>query len=236
MKQFILAVSVMFMAIGSFAQKQVISDANAQDRNLKGFHGVKVSHAIDVYISQGNEEGVAVSAKTIEYRDKIKTEVVDGILRISYDERSWKGGNRQLKAYVSIKNVDLISASGACDVIATGTLKAKELKLDLSGASDFKGAIEAEFINADISGASDLSVSGRVDGLKIEASGASSFKGYDLQSEKCEVRATGASDVNITVNKELNAQASGASGINYKGAGVIRDIKTSGASNVSRKG
>ena len=236
MKQFILAVSVMFMAIGSFAQKQVISDANAQDRNLKGFHGVKVSHAIDVYISQGNEEGVAVSAKTTEYRDKIKTEVVDGILRISYDERSWKGGNRQLKAYVSLRNVDLISASGACDVIVTGTLKAKELKLDLSGASDFKGVIEAEFINADISGASDLSVSGRVDGLKIEASGASSFKGYDLQSEKCEVRATGASDVNITVNKELNAQASGASGINYKGAGVIRDIKTSGASNVSRKG
>lgn len=227
---------MIFIASGSIAQKQVISDANAQDRNLKGFHGIKVSHAIDVYISQGNEEGVAVSAKTAEYRDKIKTEVVDGILRISYDERSWKGGNRQLKAYVSVRNVDLINASGACDVIITGTLKAKELKLGLSGASDFKGTIEAEFIDADISGASDLSVNGSVDGLKIEASGASSFKGYDLQSEKCEVRATGASDVNITVNKELNAQASGASGIYYKGSGVIRDIKTSGASSVSRKG
>jgi hypothetical protein len=45
----------------------------------------------------------------------------------------------------------------------------------------------------------------------------------------------GASSVNITVNKELNANASGASSVRFKGEGLIRDIKTSGSSNVTRK-
>src|SRR5690349_5835309 len=115
-----------FIAFGSFqasAQKQVISDPNAQQRSVSGFHAVKVSNAIDVMIVQGNEEGLAVSAKTDEYRDKIKSEVRNGVLVISYSEKSWNGGgNRKLKAYVSVKNLDGITASGACDVIINGKL------------------------------------------------------------------------------------------------------------------
>jgi hypothetical protein len=41
--------------------------------------------------------------------------------------------------------------------------------------------------------------------------------------------------VRITVDKELSARLSGASNVSYKGAALIRDIKTSGASNISRK-
>jgi len=37
------------------------------------------------------------------------------------------------------------------------------------------------------------------------------------------------------VNKELSARASGASDIHYKGDGLIREIKTSGASNISKR-
>ena len=46
--------------------------------------------------------------------------------------------------------------------------------------------------------------------------------------------ASGASDIKITVNKELSAHASGASDVRYKGNGVIRDLKSSGSSSVSK--
>ncbi|MGZ5246011.1 MAG: head GIN domain-containing protein [Flavitalea sp.] len=236
MKKQLAIFSLLFTMATANAQKQVINDANAQQRDLKGFHAIKVSHAFDVYISQGDEEGVVVSAKTKEFRDLITTSVENGVLKIGYGERGWKGsGNRQLKVYISVKELDQLNASGACDLVITGTLKAKDLMVDLSGASDLKGNIEAEFLNAEISGASDVTISGKVDGLKIEANGASDFKGYDLIAEKCEAKASGASDIKITVNKELNAEASGASGVSYKGAGVIRDIKSSGASSISKK-
>src|SRR5690242_7289470 len=102
MKKIIVLVFAAFGALQLSAQKQVISDANAQQRNVSDFHAIKVSNAIDVMISQGYEEGLAVSARTDEYRDKIKSEVRNGVLVISYNENSWNGGgNRKLNAYVS---------------------------------------------------------------------------------------------------------------------------------------
>jgi hypothetical protein len=41
--------------------------------------------------------------------------------------------------------------------------------------------------------------------------------------------------VRITCLKELSAEASGGSSIFYKGAGLIRDISTSGGASVKRK-
>lgn len=62
------------------------------------------------------------------------------------------------------------------------------------------------------------------------------MKAYDFVTENCTAHASGASDVNITVNKELNVHASGASDIFYKGTAVIKELHSSGASSVSKKG
>jgi hypothetical protein len=55
------------------AQETVIQDPNAQLRSVKGFHGIRVSSAINLYLSQGQEEKVVVSAKDVKMRDMIKT-------------------------------------------------------------------------------------------------------------------------------------------------------------------
>jgi hypothetical protein len=65
---------------------------------------------------------VAVSASSDEYRDKIHVEVVNGTLKIFYErDRSWgmsiNWGNRKLKAYVSVKTLDKLYASGGADVL-----------------------------------------------------------------------------------------------------------------------
>ncbi len=81
-----------------------------------------------------------------------------------------------------------------------------------------------------------MNLTGTAEKLSIEANGASSFKGFDFAANYCDAHASGASDITITVNKELSARATGASDVHYKGNGVIRDIKTSGASSVSKRG
>jgi hypothetical protein len=106
----------------------------------------------------------------------------------------------------------------------------------MSGASDLKGAFDLKTLDLHLSGASDATITGKVTNLKVDANGASDLKGYDLETENCNAEASGASDIKITVTKELSARASGASGVYFKGSGVIRDIKTSGASNVSKRG
>ena len=218
-----------------FAQK-TINDPNVQVREAKNFQAIELSSAFDVYLSQGSEESVAVSASEIKYRDRIQVEVRSGVLIIRYDNNGkWNTGNKKLKAYISFKEINRLKVSGACDVYIIDNWKADNLKIDLSGASNLTGKIDGQKLMVDLSGASDMTLSGSMGQLDIEASGASGFRGYDMVVDYCDARASGASDIKITVNKELSAEASGASDVNYKGNGLIRDVKTSGSSSISRR-
>jgi hypothetical protein len=239
MKKIQVMLMVMLVSAVLFAQK-TINDPNAEPRNLSGFHAIKISNSFTVYISQGNEDAVAISASKAEYKAKIITKVENGVLIIRFDDdkkfwKGWNGDKQRLTAYISIKKIDRLDVGGACDVYFEEGLAAEGLSIDLSGASDMKGKIDAKTLKVDISGASSATISGNAATLDVEASGASDFKGYELVTNYCDAKASGASSVNITVNKELNANASGASNVRFKGEGLIRDIKTSGASNVTRK-
>lgn len=238
MKKFFLSLAVVLFASLTFAQKTIIPDANAEQRTLSGsFNAIKVSGGIDLYLSQYETESIAVSASQDDYRARIKTVIENGTLKIYYEgDKVWTRGNKKLKAYVSFKNLENLTASGASDVVVTGAIAVPALRIDFSGASDFKGDVKVDKLTIELSGASDAKISGTANEVSIQSSGASDVKGYDLVVENCTAKASGASDINITVNKELNVHASGASDIFYKGTGVIRDIHSSGASTVARKG
>lgn len=227
---------LLFSLVTLFANAQQVNDPNAEVRTAKDYHGISLSSAFDVYLTQGDAEAVAVSAADDKSRERITVEVRAGILHIGYDNKgmSWGKGNKKLKAYISFKTLDRLTISGACDVYISGVLKSDNLDIRQSGASDFRGKLDVEKLTVDLSGASDITVSGNARQASIEASGASDFKGYDLAIDICNASASGASDIKITVNKELSANASGASDVRYKGNGVIRDIKSSGSSSVSK--
>jgi len=236
MKRILLPVMLVIALQSTGFAQRVISDPNVEVREAKNFHAIQLSNAFDVYLTQGNEESVAVSASETRYRDDIKVEVKGGVLIIRYNNNGkWNTNNKKLKAYISFKHIDKLDVSGACDVYIVENWNADNLKIDLSGASNLKGNIKAEKLMVDLSGASDMTLTGLVGQLNIEASGASDFKGYDLAVDYCNAKASGASDIKITVNKELSAEASGASDVNYKGSGLMRDIKTSGSSSISRR-
>jgi hypothetical protein len=239
MKKIILSVFLLSITVFSFAQSgKVIEDKNAETRNVKGFHAVHVSHGIDLYLTQGNEEAVAVSASDIDYRNRIKTEVEDGVLKIYFENKGihWGNGNKKLKAYVSIKMIDGLDASGGSDVYLQGTIKSEKLNVELSGGSDLKGNVEVHEMAINQSGGSDVNISGTANTLNVDASGGSDLHGYDLITEYCKISASGGSDSRITVNKELSAAASGGSDIYYKGTGVVHSVSSSGSSSISKKG
>lgn len=238
MKNFFLSIFFLLAAATSFAQQTIVNDANAERRSITGsFNAVKVSGGIDIFLSQSDEEAVAVSATSQENRNNIKTVVENGTLSIYYEpKKGWGKGDKKLKAYISFKNLERLEASGASDVSVAGKIAASSLSIDMSGTSNFKGAVAVTTLTVQLSGSSDARIEGNATNVTIESSGASDIKGFDLVAENCTAKATGASDINITVNKELNVHASGASDVSYKGSCVIKDLHTSGASTVSRKG
>ena len=220
-----------------FAQQTVISDKNAEVRSVTAFSGIKVSGGIDVYLSQSDSYSLAVSAGENKYRDNITTEVKNGILVISYNNDRFNLGfdDKKLRAYISFKTLESMEASGACDLIITGTLNANSMRIKLSGACDIKGPVQINDLTLNLSGASTVKINGTAQNLNLTASGASDVKNYDLITQNCVATLSGASDVRITVNNSISGSASGASTLHYEGNPDKKDVVTSGASSVSQR-
>jgi hypothetical protein len=237
----------------------VIYDENVQVRKLPNFTSIRVSNAIELFISQSNKTEVAVSASSDEYKNRIITEVVGGTLIIRMADnysRWWKWGSQdyRIKAYVSVNELYAITGSGATNIKIVNGVNAEKLKITLSGASDMKGDIKAGTLLADLSGASsfkgtvqanafsvkgsgacNFDISGGGEDLIVDVSGASSVKMFDYLVKGASVDASGASSVKLNVSGMLKPHATGASSIDYKGNATIKEMQSSGASSVRHK-
>jgi hypothetical protein len=237
MKNAILLMLLFTVGITGKAQS-IVYDENAELRTVEQFNSIEVSGSISLYLTQGSVQGIAVSAGDEKYNSKIKTEVKNNVLHISVDGGVWNGfnwTNRKLKAYVTVTNLNRLDVSGASYVSISETLKADELKLDISGASEVKGIIKVNRLNLDISGASVSRLSGIAKNALIDASGACKVNGYDLSIESCKASSSGASNIKVTVTGELNANATGGSNIYYKGQGIGKVLNASGGASIKNR-
>jgi Putative auto-transporter adhesin, head GIN domain len=209
------------------AQKNVVYDANAEVRKVEAFKSVEVMNGVSVFLSQGTENAVAVSTGNEKDNASIKTEVENGTLKvyIKYESgnmwKSWKG--KSAKAYITIKNLEKLDVGGASSVHVTDKFTGADVKIVVSGASTLKGTVAATNLKIKVSGASSVNLSGAATNAKIDVSGASTLKSFDLKIDNADIETSGASSTQVTVEKELNAEASGASSINYKGSPAIKN-------------
>ncbi len=239
MQKIMLSLCMAFMLTGGGLQAQnLVYDANAQVRKVGDFNGVSVASGIKLYISQGKEQAVAVSASDAEYIDRIITEVKDGVLKIRVESKMWNNwnwGNKKLKAYVTVTTLNYLGASGGSIAEIVDEISVNDLKSDASGGSIINGKIKGASFNAGLSGGSIVTLNGSFDKASIGASGGSIFKDFGLALGTCSVDASGGSIISVTVNKELKAEASGGSIVNYKGSGVITSVDASGGSSIKKK-
>ena len=227
-----------FIAIASAcaqSPKKMVVDGTAEDRKLSGFTSINVSNAFDVYISQGSSDAVGVSASDVSATKNIKTRVSGGVLYITFDTNGWSWNswkNNKLKAYITVKNLEKLTVSGACNVSFVDPIISDRLHVSISGASDIKGSVKVNSLKVGASGASNISLSGTATETDFNVSGACSIKSLDLVTDNCAVVASGASSIKLTINQSLKANISGASDIRYKGTVSMFNSKTSGASSI----
>jgi hypothetical protein len=219
------------------AQQTIINDKNAVQRDITSFTGIKVSGGMDVYLSQGDNYSLAVSAGDEKFIDNIKTEVKNDILYITYENGNSgrNQGDKKLRAYISFKSLVSLEGAGACEFYIMDSLNLGSLLIHLSGASDIKGTITVTNLSLELSGASTIKVNGSAQNVKVDASGASDVKSYELRTENCVAKLSGASDVRLTVTNSIVASASGASTLYYHGNPDKRDVASSGASSIAQK-
>jgi len=184
-------------------------------RSVEGnFDAIKVSRGLDVYLTQGQNNGILVEADE-NLHEIIMTEVEDGVLKIYADENIKRSSSQ--KVMVSFDNVSSIKASSGSDVISENTITADELTLETSSGADMKLYIDAVTVDCSSSSGSDMKLSGKTNKLYAEASSGSDIKAGDLEAVSTQVRASSGADVTVNTSKELTAKASSGGDIKYYG-------------------
>jgi len=223
--------------LGAFSQ-ETINDANAVKRTVSSFHGIDVATGISLILSQGETEDVAVSASTTEFRDKIITEVVNGILKIHYETKlgaiNKKNESKNLKAYVSFKTIDRLNVTTGAEAEIKGTLKSASLKMNVNTGGVVKGAIDVTELQVEQNTGSEIHFTGTADKLNVDGDTGSMFKGYELKTTNCDVRVSTGAGIYVSVDKELNVRANTGGYVKYKGAAGVRDVRTNTGGSVSR--
>jgi hypothetical protein len=159
---------------------------------------------------------------------------INNTLQIGLKNNVGIRGSATLKAYITTKHVSHYSGSGASRFILESNLESENVSIQLSGASIFNGNVTADNLLADLSGASELNISGSSNEMNVDASGASLFKDFGHTTDNLIADLSGASNMFITVNNEIDVEASGASHLRYKGNAVIKHQDLSGASDVTK--
>ncbi|TKK66690.1 DUF2807 domain-containing protein [Ilyomonas limi] len=235
--KYILGIVLMMSALITKAQN-LVYDANAEVRKVDAFKGVSAGGGITVYLSQGTEQAVAVSAEDPKYVSKIKTEVKNGVLRIYVDAgmwNNWNWGNKKIKAYVTVTQLNSLEFSGGSIGKAVDPINVNDLNAECHGGSIITGEFKGNNLNLDLSGGSIANLQGAFTSASVDASGGAILNGFDATVETCIADASGGSIINVSVNKELSADASGGSIVNYKGSGIIKRVDTSGGSTIRKK-
>lgn len=218
MKQIIFSFMMAMMALSSAtAQTKVIDAENAEKRTIGSFHAIETSAGIEVIITKGDKEELAVTVGDKQYLDEVRTVVENGTLKISRKGdwdiwRKWK--NWKIKVYVSYTRLDEVKATSG------GSISGTDVKLDR--------------LSARINSGGWVSLAGSVESLEVDGNSGAQFKGYSLSTVNCKADVSSGAGVQVTVTKEISARASSGGFIRFKGDGLIRDINVNSGGAVKR--
>lgn len=208
----------------------VIFNVSAQNnkivkRNIdvNSFAAISASGGWDVIIRQGNRQSVSIEVSE-SMLERAVVEVKNGTLHIynknSNQVFSWKNirNARDIKqiAYVTVTDLNKISASGGVDVRFETPLKTTDFDLNMSGGTDLKNlSLNCNNFTGNFSGGCDADIRFlSAQNVKANASGGSDINLIDIDTQQCRVTASGGCDVKLTgKTKEFTLDASGGSDI-----------------------
>jgi hypothetical protein len=202
------------------------------------FRTVEVNGHADVVLVQGDRETVDIEASPRRHA-RIRVKAQGGALTITAGgtTRWWGhligGGARPPRITIALRELESLRLSGAVRV-STERLKVQQLAVHASGAASVRmEGVDAASFRFMGSGAVKGEMSGRATEQEVSISGAGTYRAPELESERAQVRVSGAGRVVVNARRTLDASISGAGAIDYLGNPEVRQ-RISGAGRIKQ--
>jgi Putative auto-transporter adhesin, head GIN domain len=166
----------------------------SQNRNVAAFTRVDSPDSVDVRLQVGKAQHVRVRAgeKVI---DDVKTDVVDGTLRVRFDHHGLGGNSVVVEA--SVPSLTAVKSTGSGDLEATG--------------------IDGDALDVRSDGSGDVVLGGTIGRLGVDVSGSGDADLADLRAGSAKVASSGSGNVDVRAAKALDVTMDGSGDVRYHG-------------------
>ena len=193
------------------------------NRDLSAFSGLYVDDHINVRLIKSDKEHAEIKIKGVA-ADDLKTEVVDGTLRIYvYGNLFTK---KDILVNLNYKELHSIEAINGSDITTTSLLKTDSLLVTLKTGAVLYLDADVEFLKSHVIEGSLLNAKGYATVQDIYVSTSGTVSAYELESDVVQVKATMNGNAKIYVEKELNAYVGSGGDISYNGNPKILNSET----------
>lgn len=214
---YFLLATTMLVAIDAFS-----ANISTKTYSVDAFDAILVQDAIQVVLKKSNVSKVEVETEQ-EYQENVSVQVSNKKLVLKTKENKNSSvvkksfeSRPKVKIYVHYQSLSEVFASGASSVAMQEAMTGEKLLLILSGASRANFSGNLSWLSVNCTGASKCTISGKYDKLNIQCNGASNINSNTAIANNVDAQISGASSVNISAQKDLVINASGASHVKYK--------------------
>lgn len=183
-------------------------------RTVGNFRELEIVGEYQLQLQEGTAARVIITADE-NLLDYIETEVSGRTLKIRNTEEI--DGSEGVKLTVVYPELRRLEVGGAAKVSNAGTLRAKELEIEVAGATMLELNMDVKELFLKLSGAGIVTLSGDAREQEIDMSGAGSLNAYKLHTERTDIELSGVGSAKVYATDELNAEVNGIGNIQFMG-------------------
>ncbi|NQZ75940.1 MAG: PspC domain-containing protein [Ekhidna sp.] len=214
-------------------EKQAYNQGS-EEYQFSDFNEVQLISLLDFDIIKSNDFSVRLEGDENELRDVYLSQT-GSELEIRYGKKTdwWKKRKKdRIKVFIEMPSLEYLKATGASEG-EIRNFSEQEMSIDLEGASELWADIDVSYLEVDLTGASEVILVGDGEDLKARLNGASKIDSFNFDVDDADISVSGASTAKVYVNKELEADASGASRVRYRGDARVSE-NSNGMSSVRK--
>ena len=221
---------VLFFAVTS---ANAFNEIKKENRKVSNFNQISMSIPADMHLTQGSKNEVIIEADE-EVLAKIETKVSDNNLNIRFEKWYNYRGTKQIKVYITVKDINKLVLSGSGDIISKSPIRTNKLGLIVTGSGSITiDNLDVSELLAHISGSGDIRIVGNSKGEELDATvtGSGDIYAMDMEFSNGDLVITGSGTIKANITNELDANITGSGRIYYKGKPLI-DANVTGSGKI----
>lgn len=233
--------TVQFLFAAMLLISAFMHTACTQDRTITknyrmpAFTAIESNSAGNIFFRQGNTTSVRAEGNE-DLLDKLKVSVLNGVLMIDMEERTWKrfkNKKNKLTIFITSPSLEALELNGVGNIKLEGTVNTPRIEIESDGVGNLAAEnLVCDHIILTSDGVGNLRLAGTTNTISITSDGVGNIHAEHLIAHSADVISNGVGNVRFHAAKTADVSANGIGNVSYYGNPETKNIRKNGLGKV----